>query len=63
MKDDFGWRGEGVENPEDVMAIMGEDAEETQCVRQGLVIFETRWLFPISEWLILRRRSWMGSFR
>jgi len=46
MEDDF----KGIEKPKEVMAFIGDDAEETECVREGLLTFETGWWHLLSCW-------------
>ena len=45
-----GW-GREMKSQRNAMMTMGEDAKETECVREALLTFETDWLFLVSVWV------------
>ena len=47
-EDDF---RERTEKQEECDGVIDEDAEEIECVREGLLTFETGWLFPVWDWV------------
>jgi len=51
VEHDFRGVGEEMKSQRNAMMTMGEDAKETECVREALLTFETDWLFLVSVWV------------